>query len=295
MRKNTYDETAEQIGKAIFYGATQLDRPVRSAEVSAHVGYSLHHFQRLFHAMAGEPWAEFHRRLRLEQAAVMICEGMQAGEVSRRCGFDNQETFIRAFRSAYGCTPTAIRSQQASPPLLPTSNGVHSFDHASFERFRTLHREGDLMPFEIKEVARMDLIGIVYQGPIQFISNAWMNLHEWARSRGIDLNERLLVTFAEELDEDSPPEIQKAYVAIDDRGEEGLEKYSVGEGEFLVARHIGSGHLLSDFWLRVYGECIPKSGRFLRSVSPFQIYSQGLFVENPDDFVTDIYIPVESN
>ena len=58
------------------------------------------------------------------------------------------------------------------------------------------------------------------------------------------------------------------------------------------SRHVGSGHLLADFWYRAWAECLPASGRQVRPGPCYQVHPYGLFVEDPDTFVTDIYIPV---
>jgi AraC family transcriptional regulator len=296
MRKATFQEAQERVREAVSLGFHELDRVIRVAEAAAHVGYSPFHFQRLFHAMTGEPWAEFHRRLRLERAAAMCWVGeLKTFAIALRCGFENPEVFTRAFRAAFGCNPSEFQKLGIENPILPSPNGVHEADPDSMAAFRALREPGKPIPFEVRGVDEMRLLGIPYQGPLQFISKAWLELHEWANQRGIDLNQRLLVTYAEDLDEETPPEQQSAYVAMDDQGEEGLLRFAVPSGLYLTARHRGSGHLLADFWLRMYAECLPESGYMLREAPAFQIYPEGLFVENPDDFVTDIYIPLEAN
>lgn len=293
MRTSTYQDAQARIVAAATHGFIELNRVVRAPEVADKVGYSVFHFQRIFRAMAGESWASYHRRLRLELAAAMMLVGdLQVSAIAFHCGFESHEVFSRAFRAAYGCIPSEFTKIQPDHPVLPSPNGVHQADPNSIESLRTLRVPGVPIPFEVRNVEAMHLVGIRYKGPLQFVSSAWLKLSEWARRHEIDLNTRLLVTCAEELDDETPPENHEAFVAMDDLGEEGLERFNVNSGLFMVARHQGSGHLLADFWLRLYCECIPESGHMLRESAAFQIYPSGLFVKDPDQFVTDVYVPV---
>src|SRR5688572_31142737 len=257
MRRDYYDDATRVIRAAVRFGFSELCQPVRAADAANEAGYSEFHFQRLFHAMAGESWAAFHRRLRLEAAAVRLqstCEPVFA--VAIRAGFEGSEPFVRAFRQAYGVPPGVFRRTRKERPLLPTPNGVHAFDPDSAGYFRPLRR-GEYPPdFEIVAVPEVRVIAMEHRGALQFISEAWRRLADWAAAREITLDERTLLTFAEDLDEDTPPERQVGFVALDDRGEDGLLRMSVGGGSYLTARHLGSGHLLADFWFRVYGEAV---------------------------------------
>lgn len=296
MRPATYEDARTRIHEAARYGFMELDRVVRAAEVAQEIGYSPFHFQRLFRAMTGEAWAEYHRRLRLELAAGMVlAKELSSSAIAVRIGFESTETFIRAFRATFGSAPGEFRRTQTEHPILPSPNGIHEADPESVENFQPLARPGEPIEFQVKNMPAQNLAGIRYRGPLQFISQAWLELNEWAKRNGIDLNQRLLITGAEDLDEDAPPETQEAFVAIDDQGEDGLERFHLPEGRYLTARHVGSGHLLADFWLRLYAECIPMSGLTLRDAPAYQIYPSGLFVQNPDDFITDVYLPVEPN
>ncbi|MBC8065176.1 MAG: helix-turn-helix domain-containing protein [Chlorobia bacterium] len=293
MRNSTYLDAQSRIVEAATLGFVELNRTIRATEVADKVGYSVFHFQRLFRAMVGESWADYHRRLRLELAGSMIqLNDYKVSAIAIRCGFESHEVFARAFKSAYGCKPSEFLSIGTYHPILPSPNGVHQADPHTIESLRTLREPGVPIPFEVRPVEAMHLVGMRYKGPLQFVSSAWLKLNDWANEHGIDLNTRLLVTCAEELDEETPPADHEAFVAMDDLGEEGLERFIVDSGLFLVARHQGSGHLLADFWLRLYCECIPESGHMLRESAAFQIYPSGLFVEDPNQFVTDVYVPV---
>jgi len=69
-------------------------------------------FQRAFNTSVG---AEIGRR-RIEEARRLLSEeGMNASEVCKRLGYENLETFSRAFKRLTGCTATAFRlAQEAS-------------------------------------------------------------------------------------------------------------------------------------------------------------------------------------
>lgn len=293
MRRETYDLAVEAIRKAISLGFQHCDHAIRIEGAAREANYSPFHFQKLFAAITGESWAGFHRRLRLECAAIELAKtDAQINAISVEFGFESAEHFIRAFGTAFGEPPNQFRKRRLEKAILPTPNGVHAQDLASLNRFQPKPFTGPWIESSIVERSGLKLRGRRYRGPLQLISQAWRDLAIWADKKEIDLTKRQLVTFAETLDDDIAPEDQIAFVALDDQGESELESFVIPGGNFLTAKHKGSGHLLADFWLRLYAENIPALGVQLRPAPAYQIYPSGLFVEDPETFETDVFIPV---
>ena len=75
-------------------------------------GYSPFHFHRLFREVVGETPRQYVQRLRLEKAAYLLqITDETILDISLSTGFRNHETFSRAFRRAFGCTPRAYREE----------------------------------------------------------------------------------------------------------------------------------------------------------------------------------------
>jgi AraC family transcriptional regulator len=86
------------------------------------------HFNRLVAARIGEPPVAFRRRLLLERAAYQL-SATQAPvtDVALDAGYGSLEAFSRAFRRAFGQTPSEVRDAPSVRRRfdLPAPNGVH--------------------------------------------------------------------------------------------------------------------------------------------------------------------------
>lgn len=96
---------------------SDLDRDWSLADAAALAGYDPHHFAHAFRAIVGEPPARHIRRLRLERAAAALREDTASiADVALASRYQSIDTFARAFRRAFGVTPSAFRALGAVGP-----------------------------------------------------------------------------------------------------------------------------------------------------------------------------------
>ena len=82
--------------------------------------FSRRQFHRLMLQVLGETPGTHQRRLRLDRAAwLLLTSGATVLDVALKTGFENHETFTRAFRTRFGVTPTAFRDNRGG--TLPRS------------------------------------------------------------------------------------------------------------------------------------------------------------------------------
>jgi AraC family transcriptional regulator len=87
-----------------------LDRDLGLAVLSRKAGLSPFHLQRLFKAAIGETPKAYTSRLRVERAAFrLLIHDSSLLDIALECGFQNHETFIRAFRRRFGKSPRGYR------------------------------------------------------------------------------------------------------------------------------------------------------------------------------------------
>jgi AraC family transcriptional regulator len=93
-----------------------LDGPIDLAAAASVANFSPFHFHRVFAAWVGETPGDYLRRRRLEIAAMRLITQPRSSvlDVALAVGFGSAEAFARAFRSRFGCTPTAWRRSQAA-------------------------------------------------------------------------------------------------------------------------------------------------------------------------------------
>lgn len=83
--------------------------------------FSRRQFHRLMVQLLGETPGSHQRRLRLDRGAwLLLTSRATVLEIALQTGFENHETFTRAFRLEFGETPSAFRKNQgrALPPSL---------------------------------------------------------------------------------------------------------------------------------------------------------------------------------
>src|SRR5687768_8896543 len=94
-------------------------------DLAARACLSRFHFDRVVSGVSGETPTRLRRRVLLERAAFrLLTTGDGVLEIAHEAGYSSNEAFTRAFRRAYGLTPSAWR---ASPRRikLDAPNGVH--------------------------------------------------------------------------------------------------------------------------------------------------------------------------
>ncbi|MCC6189166.1 MAG: helix-turn-helix transcriptional regulator [Anaerolineales bacterium] len=90
------------------------------------VHLSRYHFQRVFLQHLGETPGDLRRRLRLERAAYELSATPQAvTTLALAAGFESLEGFSRAFRNAYGLSPSHYRRIPFPRFHLPGLSGIH--------------------------------------------------------------------------------------------------------------------------------------------------------------------------
>ncbi len=103
-----------------------LDVPdVTGGEIAARLHLSRFHLDRVVSAAAGEAPRALRRRVLLERSAFRLAASHRSVlDVAVEAGYGSHEAFARAFRRAYGRTPSAWR-EQPGPIRVEADNGIH--------------------------------------------------------------------------------------------------------------------------------------------------------------------------
>jgi AraC family transcriptional regulator len=144
---------ADGMARLLDLVAQSLDEPgAGGADLAASAFLSRFHFDRLVAAAVGEPPGTFRRRLLLERAAHrLLTTDDTLMEVAIATGYGSHEAFTRAFRRAYGVTPSVWRRS-------PTRRGrLREFELAAPSDVHFQPPEGLRLPASRKET-EMDLL-----------------------------------------------------------------------------------------------------------------------------------------
>jgi AraC-like DNA-binding protein len=112
--------------------------------LSAKASLSPAHFQRTFQALVGETPKNYVARLRLERAAFrLLIHDATLLDIALDCGFQNHETFTRAFRRRFGMPPSSYRAWVRTQAQQRPETAAEQPDDAysiSETKIRRLHR-----------------------------------------------------------------------------------------------------------------------------------------------------------
>lgn len=102
-----------------------IEDPTTGDELARRVFLSRFHFDRLVSAALGESPGAFRRRLLLERAAYALGAGASVTESALGADYGSPEAFTRAFRRAFGTTPSDFRASGTGAFRLSAPNGIH--------------------------------------------------------------------------------------------------------------------------------------------------------------------------
>jgi AraC family transcriptional regulator len=108
-----------RINRVLTRISDDLDAPLGTEDLAGVANLSAFHFHRIFRAITGETVAGLVRRLRLDRAGQALRRGEPLIEVALGAHYGSPEAFGRAFRDAFGLTPTAYRRAMPPPPQRP--------------------------------------------------------------------------------------------------------------------------------------------------------------------------------
>jgi AraC family transcriptional regulator len=103
-----------------------LDSALTGDDMAQDAAYSRGHFQRVFRDRLGETPGDCRRRLLLERAAHQLRYAVDSvTNIALSSGFDSLEGFSRAFKKAFGMSPSHFRRLDAPDWLLPSTTLIH--------------------------------------------------------------------------------------------------------------------------------------------------------------------------
>ena len=109
----------KKIQEAIDYIEANLFEPITIESVGNRMNYSLSSFSNLFSAVTGYSIGEYIRFRRLSSAAKLLEKGaVSVTEMALQCGYETTESFSKAFRRMFGCSPSQCIKEGVTFPVF---------------------------------------------------------------------------------------------------------------------------------------------------------------------------------
>jgi len=285
----TQDTYRHRILKVQLHIQEHLDEDLSLERLARIAHFSPFHFHRIFSALVGESVHDHVRRLRLESAAILLkTSDRPVTQIAFDTGYDTHESFSRAFRQMFGVSPSQFRAGQRPVPST-VSTGLQG-EEISMSTSTTAD-------VHVRNVEPMRVAFVRHVGPYENVVLALQRFLHWAGQRGLFGPDTKVIgighddphiTPADKLRFDCCVTVSKEFQP---EGEVGVQ--TVGGGEFAVLTHRGPYEKLGDCYRLLYGTWLPASGREPRHEPPFEVYHNSPGNTQPEDLLTEIYVPLE--
>lgn len=296
MKPTTRSFYRQAVQDAIDFVVANLDEAIDLARLAGIVGLSPFHFHRVFKGMTGETPLELVRRLRLERAAARLV-GTDLGitRLAFEAGFETHEAFSRAFRLAYGTSPTGFRRRRHPRYQIAASCSIHYHTAGSPAAFVPRDTGGGAMEVDVRELPSRRVATVRHVGPYNQISRAFARLGEIGGPAGLFQHpEAAMIALYHDDPEATAPEALRsdAGIIVPDSAvlPPGLEEQRIPAGRFAMVLHRGPYELLGDVWARFLGEWLPASGHRMGSGPSFELYRNDPTNTPKERLETEIWI-----
>ena len=248
--------------------------------------------------MVGETPLELLRRLRLERAACALRDSATpVTSVAFDAGYETHEAFSRAFRTAYGTSPSDFRRQRTLRAVLSAPSGLHFRAGQVHPHFTPSDTGGRTMQVHIDILPDLRLAAVTHVGPYPTINKAFERLGRLAGPADLlsDPSALMIALYHDDPDATSPEELRShaaVSVAEDAVLPSGLEEVRLKGGPYARYTHIGAFDVLNVVWPRFLGEALPASGHVLLEGPALEIYRSDLRTTPRDEVRTDLLVPV---
>lgn len=297
LKETTRRDYTERMLKVLQYIQRHLDETLSLEKLAELAYFSPFHFHRIFRGMVGESVKGHIRRLRLERAALRLkADRRSVTEIAFEAGFESHEAFTRAFRAMFG---TAPRNYRLSQRVFTTTKGsIHYYPNGQITDFNHDILENEKMNVKLISLETMKVAYVHHVGPYNECKQAWETLCTWAGPQGLIRPGCMLlglcyddpdVTPLEKIRYDACIRINSNMEADGDIGVQTIES-----AEYAMQTHFGPYEQLSQTYAQLCGQWVPTHGYEIACKPSIEIYQNSPEDTEPEDLITDIYVPLET-
>jgi AraC family transcriptional regulator len=288
MRTDTRNSYLESVNRAIAFIETNTANNVQLKEIAIEANLSQYHFHRVFKSLTGDTVKEFLTRLRLEKSALQLKHTTtDIGAISLDSGYQNHETFTRAFKAYFGLTPFDYRNTITELTLTRQQ----AFKENNIQQ-AVLKIDGPI----IKTIPDLHLAYIRHNGSYDKVGSSFQKLMLWAATHlvlkikpvtiGI-VHDNPDLTAEENIRFDAGVVVAKE---IQPKGEIAYKK--IEGGKYAVFTYKGAYEGFYPVYDYIYNVCLFENKFELADKPALEWYIKSPPFHKPENFVTDFCIPI---
>lgn len=287
MSKSREDFYRERFNKVFDYIEQHLDESLSVEHLSQVAHFSKFHFHRQFSDYCGISVIRYIQLMRLKHASYRLAFNTdRITEIALDAGFENPESFSRAFKNTFGQTPSEFREQ---PQWQPWS------ERYQFPiRDRKAAMEVKLSNFKQTRIAVLE-----HRGAPALLNDSVKIFIDWRKSSGlspVDTSQTFGIVYDNPnttKPEDFRFDICGSVIQDVPANPQNVINKSIPAGPCAVVRHLGAHDRLGECIYYMYREWLPGSGEDLRDF-PLFFHYLNLMPDTPEhELVTDIYLPLK--
>ncbi len=288
---NTYHA---RLHKVLEYVDAHLDDNLTVDHLSSVAAFSKYHFHRQFSELFGVSVYKYIQLNRLKRASYQLVfrDHSQIIDIALASGYENHESFSRAFKKSIGQTPSEFRKQ-------PQWSSWHStYQPLSDLRFKYMKPENQPAQVKLVTVKNTKVAALEHRGDPNLIGNSVRTFIEWRKQN--NLPPKVSATFNILYDNplETPPDDYRFDICASIERDVTVNPFGVIEknipgGRCGVLRHFGSDDSLSESINYLYSTWFPLSGEELRDF-PLYLQRVSFFPDVPEhEAITDVFLPLK--
>ena len=283
-----------KLRKVLEYIDSHLDDDLSVDRLSNVAAFSKYHFHRQFSELFGISVYKYVQLNRLKRASYQLAfrNPMQIVDISLASGYENHESFSRAFKKSIGQTPSEFREH-------PQWNPWHS-TYQPLSDLRIEHMKAENQPANVKLITFKDtkVAALEHRGDPNLIGNSVRKFIEWRKQNS--LTPQVSDTFNILYDNPSSTSPENYCFDICASTERdvadnafGVVEKTIPGGRCAVLRHIGDDANLGESITYLYSDWLPLSGEEPRDF-PLFLQRVSFFPDVPEhEAITDVFLPLK--
>jgi AraC family transcriptional regulator len=279
--------------KVLEYIDANLDADLTVDQLSRVAAFSKYHFHRQFSEFFGISVFKYIQLNRLKCAAYQLAfRDIPIIDIALASGYENPESFSRAFKKSIGQTPSEFRNQ-------PQWNPWHSI-YQPLSDLRSNHMKSENQTAQVKLITFKDtkIAVLEHHGDPNLIGQSVRKFIEWRKQN--NLSPKVSATFNilyNNPSEVSPDDYRLDICVATERdvtdNQFGIVGKTIPGGRCAVLRHIGSDANISESATYLYSKWLPLSGEELRDF-PLYLQRVSFFPDVPEhEAITDVFLPLK--
>lgn len=287
--KETKEIYLESLNRAIQFIENNLDKKILLKDIAQVAFLSEFHFHRIFKSLTGETIKDFLQRLKIERAAIRLQHSNdEIGQIAFDNGYENHETFTRAFKKYFQLTPQEYRDDIQQITIRKQSD--YKNKDINLEKLNI----GEPIT---KYLPDLHLAYIRHTGSYNKVAGSFQRLMLWAATHFIlkftpttlgIIHDNPDLTDEEKIRFDACVMVSKE---IKPKGEIGYKK--IEGGKFAVFTYKGTYENFYSVYDYIYNVCLFEKGWILDDKPAIEWYIKSPPFYKPENYITDFYVPIK--